>query len=86
MADESINDLVRKTNSYTDAEILKKPTKGYGVWALFWRPAWRFFRTYFLKLGLLDGKAGLVKAGMDALYHYVLVAKYIEKRIKKEEP
>ena len=82
LADETISDLVRKTNSYTDGELTKRPNLSYGIVALFWRPAWRFFRTYFLKLGLLDGKAGMIKAGMDALYQYVLVAKNIEKHQK----
>jgi glycosyltransferase involved in cell wall biosynthesis len=85
LADESINDLVKKINNYTDEEIYKRMGYNYGVWALFWRPFWRFFRNYFLKLGLLDGKAGLVRAGMDALYQYVLVAKIIEKQKREQK-
>jgi len=84
LADESVSDLVRKTNSYTDDELYKRLDRHYGLWALFWRPFWRFFRNYFLKLGLLDGQAGLVRAGMDAFYQYVLVAKTIEKK-KREQ-
>jgi glycosyltransferase involved in cell wall biosynthesis len=84
LADESISDLVRKTNSYTDGELQKRPDRHYGVLALFWRPAWRFLRNYFLKLGILDGRAGLVRAGMDALYQYVLVAKVIEKELTQK--
>lgn len=83
LADETISDLLRKTNSYTDGEILKRPNRKGGIFLLFFRPAWRFFRTYFLKLGFLDGKSGLVKAGMDALYQYVLIAKIIEKKNKE---
>lgn len=85
LADERISDLLRKTDKYTDGELEKRPHLHYGVWGLFWRPAWRFFRTYFLKLGLLDGKAGLVRAGMDALYQFVLVAKNIEKQLRSQE-
>lgn len=85
LADETIGDLVRKTNNYTEGELIKRPNLSYGVWGLFWRPAWRFFRTYILKLGFRDGKAGLVKAGMDALYQYVLVAKNIEKNYRKDK-
>lgn len=80
LADESISDLLRKTNNYTDEELTKRSECRYGVGMLLWRPCWRFFRTYFLKFGLLDGKAGLVKAGMDALYQFVLVAKNIERQ------
>lgn len=85
LADESISDLLKKTNRYTDDEISKRGSSRYGIVTLFSRPLWRFFRSYFLKLGLLDGKAGLVKAGMDALYQYVLVAKCIEEQ-KRRRP
>ena len=55
----------------------------YGVWALFYRPFWRAFRNYFLKGGWRDGKRGVIRAGMDAVYQFVLVAKAIEAKIKK---
>jgi len=32
------------------------------------RPPWHFFRAYILKLGFLDGRAGLVFAALGALY------------------
>ena len=85
LADETISDLLRKTNNYTDEEITKRGDCQYGVGMLLWRPFWRFFRTYFLKLGLLDGKAGLVKAGMDALYQFVFIAKNIERLKRKQK-
>ena len=80
LADETIGDLVRKTNAYTDGELQKRRAKHYGVGALIGRPAWRFFRNYILKLGFRDGLPGLIRAGMDAFYQFVLVAKVIEKR------
>ena len=46
--------------------------------ALLFRPAWRFFRFYVLKLGFLDGRTGIIQAGMAALYQFVEVAKAIE--------
>jgi hypothetical protein len=79
LADETISDLLRKTNAYTDSEILKRSAKRYGLGALIGRPAWRFFRNYVLKMGFLDGLPGLIRAGMDAFYQFVLVAKIIEK-------
>ena len=82
LADETIADLLRKTNAYTDNEIEKRASKNYGVGALLGRPAWRFFRNYILKLGFRDGVPGLVRAGMDAFYQFVLVAKMIEKRYR----
>ena len=84
LADETISDLVRKTNAYTDGELQKRAQNGYGLGALIGRPAWRFFRNYFLKLGFRDGLPGLVRAGMDAFYQFVLVAKVIEKRTRND--
>jgi (heptosyl)LPS beta-1,4-glucosyltransferase len=38
-------------------------------------PPWTFFRTYFLRLGFLDGVEGLAIANMAALYNFVKYAK-----------
>lgn len=78
LADESISQLLQKTDRYTDDEVLKHAGRRNSIWALCLRPAWRFFRSYFLKLGFLDGRPGLVQAGMAALYQFVEVAKAIE--------
>lgn len=84
LADETIADLVRKTNAYTDGEVEKRSGKHYGLGALMGRPAWRFFRNYVLKMGFRDGLPGLVRAGMDAFYQFVLVAKIIERNERKD--
>ena len=78
LADESICELLQKTDRYTNDEIVKHAGKRNSLWALMFRPAWRFFRSYFLKLGFLDGRPGLIQAGMAALYQFVEVAKAIE--------
>ena len=97
LADDTIASLMAKTNSYTDNEVYKRGERreergerkedtkahNYGVWALFYRPFWRAFRNYFLKGGWRDGKRGVIRAGMDAVYQFVLVAKAIEAKIKK---
>ncbi len=84
LADERIGDLLRKTQDYTEGELRKRPDRHFSTAALIGRPLWRFFRTYLLKLGCLDGRAGLVKAGMDALYQFVMVAKTIERDERNE--
>lgn len=84
LADETISDLVRKTNSYTDGELQKRSTKHYGLGTLLWRPFWRFFRNYVLKLGFRDGLPGFIRAGMDAFYQFVLVAKIIERTYRNK--
>lgn len=78
LADESISQLLQKTDRYTNDEVLKHAGKRNSLWALFFRPAWRFLRSYVLKLGFLDGRPGLIQAGMAALYQFVEVAKAIE--------
>jgi glycosyltransferase involved in cell wall biosynthesis len=42
------------------------------------RPAWHFFRRYFLDLGFLDGKAGLVVCGLGAFKVFLTYAKLWE--------
>jgi len=85
LADETISDLVRKTDAYTEGELQKRIDKGYGLGALIGRPLWRFCRNYILEMGFRDGLPGLVRAGMDAFYQFVLVAKVIENKMKNEE-
>ena len=86
LANESVESIVNKTGQYTRNELERKQQKQYGVRTILWRPAWRFFRNYILKLGFRDGLPGLIRAGMDAFYQFVLVAKVIEKnkRLNKE--
>lgn len=81
LADDTISSLMNKTNSYTDNEIVKRP-RNYGLGALLWRPLWRASRNYLLKGGWRDGKRGIIRAGMDAIYQFVLVSKAIEKNSK----
>ena len=84
LADETISELLQKTDRYTEDEILKHKGKRNSICALLFRPAWRFFRSYFLQLGLLDGRPGFIRAGMAALYQFVAVAKGIEADIHTE--
>lgn len=80
LADDDIRTVMQKTNLYTDNEVEKKASKKYGIGALFYRPAWRCFRSYILKGGIRDGIPGLVHAVLDGVYQFILVAKIIEKR------
>ena len=87
LADETIHQLISKANIYSDNEVARKAHKKYGMWALFYRPLWRFFRTYFIKGEIMQSRRGLIKAYMDATYQVFTVAKIIEKdfRAKKEK-
>ena len=82
LADETIQQLISKANTYSDNEVTNKAHKKYGMWALFYRPLWRFFRTYIIKGGILQGRRGLIKAYMDATYQVFIVTKIMEKEIR----
>ena len=84
LADETISVLMQKTNAYTDNELVKRAEKHYGFGALMGRPLWRFFRNYILKMGFCDGMPGLIRAGMDAVYQFVLVAKIMEQQYRNK--
>lgn len=83
LADESITQTVEKMNRYTDCDMEKKAHKHYGVLALFYRPLWRFLRSYFLQGDFRCGGRGLIHAGMVAVYQFLIVAKMLEKRYKQ---
>ena len=47
------------------------------MWHLAGDPVWTFVRTYFFKLGFLDGFEGLTIAYMAAFYNFLKYAKAI---------
>lgn len=62
---EDLGDFLRKTDRYSSlrAESEKRTLPAPAIYA---RALWAFFRTYFLRLGLLDGWRGLVIAWSNA--------------------
>ena len=82
LMDETMHEYMEKMNQYTDNEVEKKRDKGYGLWALLWRPFWRFFKKYVMDGGFRMGKRGLIRSLMAAQYQFVLVAKIMEKRYR----
>lgn len=84
LANDSVSDIFRKSNTYSNYELSRRWQKKYGVTALFIRPVFRFIKSYIIKLGFLDSKAGLVHAVLDAIYQFVIIAKLIEEREKKD--
>ena len=80
LMDETMHEYVAKMNVYTDNETEKKQ---YGVAALFWRPLWRFFKSYVMDGSFRMGVRGLIRSGMHAVYQFILVAKIIEKRYRE---
>lgn len=82
LMDETMHEFIDKMNRYTDSEVDKKAGKHYGVGALLWRPAWRFFRNYLLRGGFRMGKRGLIRAMAAGWYQFVVVSKMMERRYR----
>ena len=78
LANDSVENIIAKTNQYTRNELERKKHKHYGTFAFFWRPFFRFFKTYVLKGGFLDGKPGFIKSALDGYYQFVFLAKKYE--------
>ena len=81
---ETIEHQIRKALSYADdfaRECAARGRRVSGVELVF-RPGWRFVRSYFFKLGFLDGWPGYVIAWMTAFYTFLryLKARDAQKR------
>ena len=83
LANDTVADIIAKNNTYSDYEVPRRRKKNHGIMALLCRPAFRFFKSYFLKRGCLDGLPGLIHAVLDAGYQFAIVAKLIEERQEK---
>lgn len=84
LADESVRQIVDKNNRYSDGEVDKKAGKHYGFMALLLKPQWKFFSEFVLRGGFRDGTRGIIRAGLKATYQFTLIAKIIEKRLRRE--
>lgn len=82
LANDSVSDILRKSNTYSDYELPRRRHKNYGLWALFSRPTFRFVKSYIIKKGFLDGKPGLIHALLDGYYQFIIVSKLMEERKK----
>lgn len=78
LANDTVEDIVRKTNQYTQNEIEKKKGKKYSAIAFLYRPFFRFFKAYILKGGIRDGKAGFIKACLEGYYQFIMLSKIAE--------
>ena len=82
LANDTIDDIIQKTDNYISYELPRRRHKRYGIGALLGRPLFRFFKSYLLKGGFRDGIHGLIYAGFKGIYQFELVAKHIEKNKK----
>jgi glycosyltransferase involved in cell wall biosynthesis len=85
---DSIDHQLSKTLRYTDDFVRHCAATGRqaGGLDLLARPAWRFLRAYFLRLGFLDGWPGYYLAWQNAFATAARYAKVHEARLRKDEP
>lgn len=79
LANDSIASLQEKASRYTDNEVPRR-RKRYSPVKIITGTFFRFFKTYILKGGILEGYPGLVKAMMDGYYRFLIMAKLEEER------
>ncbi len=68
--DRDFEHYIYKLNKYTtlSAEELRAKGKKAGFFDIIFRPAFTFFKMYFLKLGILDGYMGLVLCTLSSIH------------------
>lgn len=85
LANDNVGVFIRKMNVYTEFERKKRETKQYNYLSVFGESFFRFFKHYILKGAMLDGKAGLIYAGLLSVYKFVTIAKIWEERYKYKD-
>lgn len=80
LANDTIDDIVQKTENYINYELPRRRHKNYGVSALLGRPLFRFFKSYLIKGGFRDGLPGLIHATLEARYQFFMVSRLMEER------
>lgn len=79
LANDSISDILKKTENYTNAELFRRKSKNISIFKLIFSPFIRFIKMYFIKGGFLDGKEGYIFAIIKAHYKFYTLAKLLEK-------
>lgn len=81
LANESVARTIEKMNNYTDREQERRAPRFRAI-KLLYEPPFRFFKTYVLKRGFLDGWPGFIHAVHDAIYRFVTLAKIEQGRLE----
>jgi len=78
---ENLNHHVRKTMGYSDIFACQHVGRKIGVLELWFRPWWRFVRSYILRRGFLDGWQGYAVARLAAQEVFLRYAKIREAQV-----
>lgn len=78
---KNISDHIEFINRYTDLAAKEKIKKGKSsnLTLAILEGGWKFFSMYFLRLGFLDGKAGLILAILGFYYNFLKYLKVCER-------
>lgn len=79
LANDTMGDLMRKLNVYTEREVPRRRQR-YRRWQMLTAPTFRFFKRYILKGGWRDGMPGFIRAVYDATYRFTIMAKIEESK------
>jgi len=66
---DTLEEYTERTRRYAfwgAAQLWRDGRRNIGLWHVLGRPTWRFLRTYFLQLGVLEGVRGLIMCGVPA--------------------
>lgn len=80
LADDHISVILDKNNVYSSAEISKRNGKKVSGLKMIYSPLFWFIKYYFIKKGFLDGKKGLIFAGLKSQYKFNTLAKIVESK------
>jgi hypothetical protein len=77
---ESLDAIILKAVRYSETFVQESTRQNRRISLLdvVGRPAWRFFRSYLLRLGFLDGRQGYYVAFITAIYTFLRYAKAYE--------
>lgn len=77
---EDIHHHIEKSNKYTSmmAEKMHKSGKKSNVWKILVKPFFQFIKSYFFRLGFLDGIVGYYAAKTAAFYTFLKYTKLLE--------
>lgn len=76
----TLSQKIEKLNIYTEKEIPKRMERAesYSILSAMLKSYHRFFKYYFVKGGILDGRIGYARAKFESMYHFVMIAKMWE--------
>jgi len=81
----SMGQYLEKLQNYAEwgAAQAFREGKDAGFFELGLRPLWRFIRTYFVQLGILDGRHGLVVCGLQAYGTFIKYVRLWDYRVRQ---